>query len=62
MIIIHYSACSIVAIGVEIAFHNNISEGTNVGISIAKNTSFEIHNIIDFNTMSLIFSAVEYKR
>ena len=60
MIIIHYSACSIVAIGVEIAFHNNIFEGTNVGISIAKNTSFEI--TIDFNTMSLIFSAVEYKR
>lgn len=62
MIIIHYSACSIVAIGVETAFHNNLLEGATVGVTIAKNTSFEIHKEVNVDILSVIFGAVEHKR
>ena len=56
----YYSACGFVSIWAETAFHNEIFEGANIGISVAKNTSFEIS--IDVNILSLIFSNVEKKR
>ena len=56
----YYSVCGFVAIWAKTAFHNGIFDEANIGISIAKNSSFELK--IDINFLSLIFKNIDKKR